>query len=224
MWREFESSVDCARALATDIGTRLERVVERNGSAGLAVSGGRSPIALFETLSGLDLPWAAINISLVDERFVPTDSEDSNEHLVRTHLLRGSAAHAHFTGLVTDADDLAHSLETANLAEGDPAVVVLGMGDDGHTASLFPGAPQLPQGLDPRSPQRYVHITPPHAPHERISMTLRAILSARRIILLISGAHKREVLGRAATGPDPALPVSYVINQTGVPFDVYWHA
>ena len=202
---------------------RYLMALQRTERAGLALSGGRSPILLFERLSHEDIPWHRVAISLVDDRYVPIDHEDSNEALVRRHLLQNNAKAADFTGLVGDAKDIARSVALANQLNAPIDVAVLGMGDDGHTASLFPHAAQLPQALDPNQTSRYVHITPPTAPHERISMTLAAILAAGHLILPIAGEHKRAVLREAQRGVTPALPVSYVAAQAGVPLDVYWH-
>ena len=223
MWHEFTSASEHTDALAQHIAETLEADIEKTGRAGLAVSGGKSPIPLFEALSTIDLPWPAVDIMLVDERFVPPDDPDSNEHLVRIHLLRDKAASAQFHGLVT-GPDLAGCIDAANRQQHETiTIAVLGMGEDGHTASLFPGARQLHDGLDPGATKRYLHITPPDAPHERISMTLAGILSARRLVVAISGSGKRRVLEQAGLKPTPTLPVSYVVTQTGVPCDVYWH-
>src|SRR5690606_1042605 len=139
------------------------------------------------------------------------------------HLLQNRARAATFNGLVSQPDNLQHSLDHANRQHAALTLVLLGMGDDGHTASLFPDAPQLAQGLDSQQTKRYLHLTPTRAPHERISLTLTALLSAQRIMIAIAGPAKRQVLAQAAEGPNPALPISYVITQKEVPFDVYWH-
>ncbi|MFT0546515.1 6-phosphogluconolactonase [Allopusillimonas ginsengisoli] len=223
MWHKFASASEYINALARYIADSLEADIEKTGRAGLAVSGGRSPIPLFETLSVIDLPWPAVDIMLVDERFVPADDPDSNENLVRQHLLRDKAANARFHGLITSTN-LAECVSLANSQRHEGiTLAILGMGDDGHTASLFPNAPQLHEGLAPDTTQRYLHITPPEAPHERISMTLSAILSAGQLVLAISGTAKREVLEKASVKPTPDLPVSYIVTQTGVPCDIYWH-
>lgn len=223
MWHEFDSGTACVQAMLHDAGAALKRQIQETGHATLAVSGGRSPIPLFQALSDADLPWPQIAITLVDDRHVPTDHPDSNEKLVRTYLLQGAAAAAKFKGLVSDPDNIAASVARANTLPDEITVAILGMGDDGHTASLFPDAPQLAEGLAPEQTQRYLQMTPGQAPHERISLTLAALLRSQYIMLAIAGEHKRTVLQEAAHQTTPALPISYVINQTGVPVDVYWH-
>ncbi|HWL27530.1 MAG TPA: 6-phosphogluconolactonase [Burkholderiaceae bacterium] len=223
MWHDFDSAAASTEAQSRQIAQLLSSAVDRGQKARLAVSGGRSPIPLFERLSNEDIPWHNVAITLVDDRYVPVDHEDSNEALVRRYLLQNRASAASFTGLVGDADDIARSVERANRLTGHIDVAVLGMGDDGHTASLFPDAAQLPDALDPQQVRRYLHITPPTAAHERISMTLAALLAVGHLILPIAGEHKRNVLRKAQEAPTPALPVSYVATQHGVPLDVYWH-
>jgi 6-phosphogluconolactonase len=114
----------------------------------LAVSGGKSPVPFFHALRSQPLDWSRVMITLVDERFVPADHPDSNAALVREHLLQDAAAAARFLPLVGDARDDVAELAAANAAYQHPTVAVLGMGEDGHTASLFPGATALADGLD----------------------------------------------------------------------------
>ncbi len=224
MWHAFDAQEAYLTQIVDKVSTSLEQAVAAHGSAGLAVSGGKSPIPLFERLSLADIPWDKIHIRLVDERFVPPADPDSNEWLVRQYLLVNRARLAGFTGLVSDPADLGRCVAQANRLPCDITVAILGMGDDGHTASLFPGAPQLPEALDTSRPQRYLRISPPAAPHERISMTLAALLDARQLVLAIAGGHKRRIFEQAARQATPALPVSYLIAQTGVPLNVYWQA
>jgi 6-phosphogluconolactonase len=223
MWNCYPDSDECVAALVRHIAAQLQQAVADEGRAGLAVSGGKSPIALFQRLSQTPLPWEHIHVTLVDERFVPPDHPDSNESLVRRHLLINQASAASFTGLATDPHNIDRAVAVANQQAHAITVLILGMGDDGHTASLFPGAPQLSAVLDTNTPWRFMHISPPAAAHERISMTLAAILQAKQIILPIAGDHKRDVCLRAEQQATPSLPVSYVLAQTGVPVHVYWN-
>lgn len=205
----------------------LAQGIAQRGHAVLAVSGGRSPIALFQALARAPIAWPRVTLTLVDERLVPPDHADSNAALVRAHLLTGAAAQARFLPLVDDPSDLPGCVARANArlrALAQPlTVALLGMGDDGHTASLFPGAAELPSGLDPAYPLPYLAVTPPSAAHARISLSLAALLGAGRLLLSISGEAKRAVYARAsAPPPSPQLPISYLIQQSRTPFDAYW--
>jgi 6-phosphogluconolactonase len=224
MWHPFETNDLYVAALSARITGILQAAIRRDGSACMAVSGGHSPIALFQALNRADIDWARVHIRLVDERFVSPENPDSNEHLVRTHLLQNRAAGAQFTGLVGDPANLEASLEQANAQDRPLTLAILGMGEDGHTASLFPGAAQLEDGLAPAATQRYLHVTPPDAAYERISMTLAALLGAQHLILAISGSKKRAVYEQAAKQASRRFPVSFVLNQSKAPIDVYWHS
>lgn len=223
-WHKFDHSDSWAQALTSKISATLQHSIDASGQAHLAVSGGKSPIPFFNMLSQAPIDWDRVRVSLVDERFVAPSNNDSNEHLVRTHLLINRAAQARFQGLVCDPRDLRASVARANNNTEKITLAVLGMGDDGHTASLFPGAAQLSEALDPGQEQRYIAITPVDAPYERISMTLRALLQVQGLILTISGKHKQEIFQKAVHAATPALPISYLIAQKGVPLDVYWFA
>lgn len=223
MWHCYPDPDECVTALVSHISTQLQQAIVAEGRAGLAVSGGKSPIALFQRLSQAPLPWEHVHITLVDERFVAPAHQDSNENLVRRHLLINQASAARFTGLATGSQDIDHAVALANQQSHAITVLILGMGDDGHTASLFAQAPQLPAALDMTTPWRFMHISPPAAAHERISMTLAAILQAKVLLLPIAGDHKRDVCLQAKLQATPSLPVSYVLAQTGVPVHVYWN-
>ncbi|KMW45658.1 6-phosphogluconolactonase [Ralstonia insidiosa] len=217
--------------LAEAIAGTLARVIDEQGSACLAVSGGRSPIALFAALRVLPLRWADVSITLVDERAVPPEHADSNARLVREHLLQDGAAAARFFPLVLsahvhgDSVDVDACVATANDPFQQPDVVILGMGDDGHTASLFPDAAELDEGIDRKHAPAYLPVRPGVAPHRRISLNLSALCAARQLFLSITGPVKRTVFDEAAQGvAQRALPVSYVIHQREVPLDVYWTA
>jgi 6-phosphogluconolactonase len=230
-WHAATDAAAQVQALATSIASTLTHVIEDRGSACLAVSGGRSPIALFAALRVLPVRWADVSITLVDERAVPPDHADSNARLVREHLLQDAAGAARFFPLVLPPHvhggsvDVDACVATANEPFQQPDVVILGMGDDGHTASLFPDAPELRDGVDRTKPPGYLPVRPGIAPHRRISLNLSALCAARRLFLSIAGPVKRAVFDTAAQDvAQPALPVSYVIHQREVPLDVYWTA
>ncbi|WP_372657772.1 6-phosphogluconolactonase [Hydrogenophaga sp.] len=216
-------------ALAHALADELRQAIAARGQAVLAVSGGKSPIALFEQLRVLPLDWHHVHLLLVDERCVPHDHADSNTALVRQHLLQDAAAAA---TLLCFFDALPAQLNPATLGTlvqqanqrlaalpWPIDVAVLGMGEDGHTASLFPGAPGLETALRSNGPLAWV--TPATAPHARLSLTLPALLSCRSLVLSIAGDAKRAVYRQALKNPDPALPVSLVLHQHLTPVSVW---
>jgi 6-phosphogluconolactonase len=215
-----------AVALAAFIAGTLEHALQSRAQASLLLSGGRSPVPMFAALSRYPLDWSRVTIGLVDERCVPPDSEASNARLVREHLLQHRAAAARFVPLYESGLDpeaaAAHAERTLDAFTTPFDAVVLGMGDDGHTASLFPGAAGTAVGLDPQQVRRVVATYPTSAPHARLSLTLRALLASRVLTLAISGAEKCRVL-EAAADADPAhLPIAAFVQQTQVPLHVFF--
>jgi 6-phosphogluconolactonase len=214
--------------LAQDIAQRLAAAIQARGFAVLSVSGGKSPVALFEALRVIDIDWSRVRITLVDERCVPRSHPDSNALLVQTHLQQDLAAKAQLVFMVASASEpldtpaaQAKAAGIALLAASPADVLVLGMGADGHTASLFPEAPNLAEALDLRNTQTCVAIElvhpPANAPYARISQTLAQILSARHIVLPLTGADKLNTLQQAWKQATPALPISFVLQQTQTP-------
>jgi 6-phosphogluconolactonase len=225
--RRFPDTTALTEALAADIVAALEQGLRERHGASLVVAGGRSPVALFEKLSGVELDWRRVWVTLTDERWIDATSSDSNEHLVREHLLRNAAAKANLVGLKTDSPD-PHSGAAASWAAIEKLPrpfdqVLLGMGDDGHIASLFPNSPALVAGLDLQQPPGCLGTTAPVAPYERMSLNLSALLDARHIALLIIGSGKWITYERAcAAGPIAEMPVRALLRQQRVPLSVYW--
>lgn len=222
MWHEHSGMQPCIDALSASIAASLRSRLQTAAVCTLAVSGGRSPIPLFERLAQADLDWSRIRLRLVDERHVAPEHTDSNEGLVRRHLLAGPAASADFRGLYLAGASIGQAVQAANEDARPIDLALLGMGDDGHMASLFPGAPQLKAALAPDA-ACYLHVSPPKAPHERISLSLAGLLACRQLILYIAGAHKRDVLLSARQRVDSRLPISHLAAEPGVPLDVHWH-
>jgi len=227
VFHEFDDDAGLVGELAGRIVAELGAAIARRGRATLAVSGGSTPRPLFAALAAAPMNWARVAVTLVDERWVPEDHPDSNARLVRETLLRDHAAAARFTGHRLDGAD-AFGAEAAvaarlrDFAEGID-VTVLGMGEDGHTASFFPGAESLPRALDPDGDELCVTVRPPAAPHDRTTLTLAALLRSRRLYLHIVGTGKRDVLRRAlASETSPALPVATLVRCSAVPVDVYY--
>jgi len=218
--------------LAQDIAQRLAAAIQARGFAVLSVSGGKSPVALFEALRVIDIDWSRVRVTLVDERCVPRIHPDSNALLVQTHLLQDLAAKAQLVFMVTSTteplDSPAAQAKVAGLAlsaAGSADVLVLGMGADGHTASLFPEAPNLADALDMRNTHSCVAIElanpPASAPYARITQTLVQILSSRHIVLPLTGADKLNTLQQAWKVANPALPISFVLQQTQTPVAIW---
>ena len=222
MWHEYSEPQPCIEALTHAIVSHVQSRLQQAGTYTLALSGGRSPIPLFECLAQADLPWALMRLRLVDERYVPPNHPDSNERLVRQHLLSGAATAADFRALYQESASIEQAVNAANQDAGPIDLAILGMGDDGHMASLFPGAAQLPAALADNAPP-YLHVTPPQAPHERISLSLPALRACGHLLLYIAGAHKKKVLRSAESKPDRDLPISLLAAEPGGLPDVYWH-
>ena len=227
-WRDGDPSVQAA-TLAAAIAADLRAALVRRAAASLVVSGGRSPALMFAHLARHSLDWPRVQITIADERWVGSDDPASNEGLLRATLLRGAAAQARFLGLknaaATPAAGAAGAWEAIASMPRPFDVVVLGMGDDGHTASLFPGSAALAAGLDERAPPGCLAMQAPVAPHARLSLNLAALLDARRVCIQIRGARKWQVYQRARAAGDVAeLPIRAILRQSRVPVDVYWCA
>ena len=215
--RDFADDEDLAPAFAEWTADKLRAAIAERGAATLVVSGGKTPARYFEALSGMPLDWTRVAITLADERRVAYDSPRSNARLVREALLRNHAVVATFTPLadarLSESQELvAASARVANLPL--PAdLVVLGMGDNGHTASWFPGAPGLAEAMDAGARLLVVPIEAPDAPEPRLTLTGRVILRARAIALLIEGQDKLTTLAEAlGDGPAEAMPIRAVLR------------
>lgn len=226
---EFPGAAALNQNLAGKMAEALRQGIAERGQATLIVSGGRTPLELFRQLSRQELDWQRVTITLADERWVNRDHGSSNEKMVRNSLLQGEVAKATFIALKNEAETAAEGqarTEEALAALPLPAdVTVMGMGDDGHIASLFPGSATLAQALDLQTTRRCMAITPITAPLERMTLTLPVILDSRRIYLLLAGESKREAYERAEKGTDQNdMPVRALLNQQQTPVEVYWTA
>ncbi|MHB8789451.1 MAG: 6-phosphogluconolactonase [Desulfobulbaceae bacterium] len=223
----FADPEELAAALAATVADSLRQGLATRQQASLVVSGGTTPGPFFLRLRQMDLAWERVVITLADERWVDPAHEASNERLVRSLLLRDKAGRADFVPLKNRAvsardgeEECCRALATIPRPFD---VMVLGMGMDGHTASLLPGANGLEQALDPDFGQDCRAVTPDQALHERITLTLPALLQARHIFLHCTGREKKEVLRQAmAPGPVAAMPVRAILRQHYTPVHIYW--
>ena len=225
--RRFPNAAALTTTLSADIAAALEDGLGAGRGASLVVAGGRTPAPVFEALSEIDLDWEDVYVSLTDERWVDTTNESSNEQLVRKHLLRNAAARANLVGLKNKAPDPKAGAAAAWSAVADIPrpfdFVLLGMGDDGHMASLFPHSPGLDGGLDLRQHPGCIAMTAPTEPRARLSLNLRALVDSRRIAVLIVGESKWATYQRARKpGPIADMPVRALSLQQNVPVTVYW--
>jgi 6-phosphogluconolactonase len=220
---EFANPASLASELASAVAKQLIAAIDANGVATLVVSGGRSPVAFFQNLARQTLDWSKVVISLADERWVPIEHADSNAGLLKRYLLQGLAAKARFVSLYSAAANLEQAAEDADslLAELPRIdVLVLGMGDDGHTASLFPNSPNLKEALNLKSERRCLPMMAPTVPRQRLTLTRQLLASARLPILSISGQAKLDTLRTALAGDDLAeMPIRAFLNSS---LEIYW--
>ncbi|HEY9234632.1 MULTISPECIES: 6-phosphogluconolactonase [Phenylobacterium] len=214
-----DSLADHAAGLAVEA---LAAAIAARGGAVLVGTGGRSPAPVYDRLARSALDWSKVKVTLSDDRFVPSTSPDSNERLVRERLLVEAAAVAQFTPMSVEAvsvDAAAEAVEAGVRALAPFDVMLLGMGDDGHVASLIPGSPVLAAGMDP-SGDRYCLGVPAGVgspPVARVTLTLPALLQARLTLILISGEAKRRIV-EAGNG----LPVHALLEQAKAPVRILW--
>jgi 6-phosphogluconolactonase len=220
---EFKSPVLLAQSLALSVAQQLRAAIEAKGAATLVVSGGRSPVAFFQHLAKEALDWSKVVVSLADERWVPVEHADSNAGLLKRYLLQGAAAKAQFLSLYSASANLEAAAEQADrrLAELPPIdVLILGMGDDGHTASLFPGSPNLHEALDQNGVRRCWPMLAPTVPHQRLTMSRALLASATHKVLSISGQSKLTTLNAAVAGDNVAeMPIRAFLQPT---LEIYW--
>lgn len=224
----YETREALAEALAAGVAVVLGGAIATKGSATLAVSGGSTPKLFFEHLARADIEWQRVEITLVDERWVPETSDRSNHTLVRRHLMQGPASAAKLLPFYTGHDTPEEALDELKhrycRLSRPFDVVVLGMGTDGHTASFFPEAGNLDAVLHPDGHDEVAAVRAPGAGEPRITLTLPMLVDARLLALHIEGDEKRTVFDEALAGDDvAAMPVRAVLAaERDEPINVFW--
>ncbi|GMV58058.1 MAG: 6-phosphogluconolactonase [Betaproteobacteria bacterium] len=226
----FTNATALAEAMASIVLSALKPPLAQRDCASLVLSGGRTPLLFLSALAECEVHWRGVTVTLSDERWVDESDSRSNARLLREHLFRGPAAAARFVPLKNGAATPHEGVAAAEAALADIEdpydLVVLGMGEDAHIASLFPGAAELQAGLDPSGRARCVGITPPpmvdpNVP--RISLTPSELCKGRRIVLVIAGAEKLRVLNRALSATRfERTPVAALFESADKPIDVLW--
>ncbi|WP_416696246.1 6-phosphogluconolactonase [Candidatus Pseudothioglobus sp. Uisw_050_01] len=218
------NSESLASDLCQSIGEILIEEIRKKGHASIAVSGGSTPIPLFNELSLLNINWTKVDLTLADERWVDPKSADSNELLVRTHLIKNKASKVNFIPLKNDSktvqDGQKNSEELLKNITLPFDVVVLGMGPDGHTASLFPCSEELSDAMDLNNPNMLVLTYPKTAPYQRICLTAKVIADSKNIFLHLNGSSKLHTLESAMKYKDSSKMPIYAFLENGL--SIYW--
>ncbi|MCW8108651.1 6-phosphogluconolactonase [Alteromonas ponticola] len=217
----FTDKSALVKAFADEILNILEKGIAKSGRASLVVSGGSTPVPLFKELSLRDLAWSKVDITLADERWVDESHADSNTRLVKENLLQNKASSAHFVSLYSHHSDASEGIAEAEARLSSLSqpfdVLILGMGEDGHTASLFPCSEQIDEGLSLSSGRVCLAVQPNTAPHQRISLSLPALLNSKNIFLHLTGDKKKAVLQDAMQNhTEREKPITAVVNRAPV--------
>jgi len=223
-FHRFENDDLLAYSLACKVAENLQDALAKKGEASLIVSGGSTPKKFFHELSQIDLAWEKVKIGLCDERWVAPTHPDSNEKLVRENLMVAYASKATFIGMFIEGAE-AHDAQNACTQKIKDLlfpfdVIVLGMGDDAHTASLFPHNPKLNEAFE--SNELCISIEPSTAPHNRMSLTRNVILSADHLYLHFQGEKKLSLYHQALESDRRLeMPICAILHQTTTPIEVY---
>jgi 6-phosphogluconolactonase len=214
-------------SVESNISYLLSKAIEERGQATFLVSGGKTPKPLYRSLSNTNLFWNQVNIATVDERWVATDDKLSNEQFIRSNLLQNNAKSAIFHGMKTDAKHATDAIDDINktYASFDAPfdITVLGMGNDGHTASLFPRANDLNesssicQSIQMNNSEQTTEV------NERVTLTVTSLLQSKVIFLLLRGKEKLTTYQKAMSGTDVfEMPIRAILQQNKIPVVVNW--
>ena len=226
-WWDYETIDELAWAVAGDVGFIIESAIDARGEALIAIPGGKTPLPIYKALAAVKLNWKRVTIVPTDDRLVPlTDAQSNVRGIAQTFL----AAGARVFPITSDIADYRLAGNAANAKLGELKFPLdlawLGVGADGHTASIFPG-PDLEEALNAPNGRHAVGVMPdplpPDAPVARVTLTRSAILSARTVLITITGQEKRDLLELAiADGHSSKLPIARVLAEAEQPIDIHW--
>jgi len=223
----FDNRAQLDEALAENVSQILQSAITLRGKASIAVSGGSTPKGFFKVLSNKAIDWKKVTITLADERWVDINVDASNTRLVHENLLQNKASAAKFFHLKQGEKLCEETLADLNLAAKNTLlpldVVILGMGEDGHTASLFPCSEQISYGLDITNKNSLMKVEPKTAPHQRITFSFAALKQSKNVFLHLCGDNKKQVLDKALSTNDIfEMPIRAFLQGDGIDTQVYW--
>jgi len=217
----YENIDQLAESFADYAASTLQNAVAKNQTTSLVVPGGNTPRHYLPALANCELPWDKITITLSDERWVDINTHESNENLVTNNLLAHLPQHTNFVGLKTahttpfDAIDEIH--QRLDCIPQPFSLTVLGLGEDGHIASIFPGM----SPADQSTTQHCVAVDRPFALSQRMSLSLTALAQSQHIALVVVGKAKRQLLGQLSEHPDPQIPLVWLLQRSQSPITVF---
>lgn len=223
----FDTREQLDLALADKVSEILQQAIKLKGKASLAVSGGSTPKGFFKALSNKNIDWKKVTITLADERWVDINSDDSNTRLVHKYLLQNNASAAKFFHLKQGEILCEQTLADLNVAANNTLlpldILTLGMGEDGHTASLFPCSSQIRQALDINNESALMKVEPTTAPYKRITFSFSSLSQSKNIFLHLCGDNKKQVLDKALNGDDVFdMPIRKFLQNKTINTQVYW--
>ena len=223
---KFDSRDELVTQLKENVMEALNKGIKVRGNASMLLSGGTTPGPLYQAMSNCDLEWQNAWFAPTDERWVAPDHNDSNEKLIRETLIQNKASAANYIGLKSAPNNPRDGQkETEQKIKQLPSrfdVVLLGMGEDGHTASLFPNLEETEYALNESCVQHCAPISRGNGEVDRMTMTLNCLLNSKNVILYFYGNKKLEVFEQAKKAKSLTLPVSYLLHQKRTSVSLFW--
>lgn len=225
--KQFSSREELDLQFASQVAQQLQAAITTKGRASIAFSGGSTPKGFFNALSKTDIAWDKVTVTLADERWVDVKDNDSNARLLAENLLQNNAKQATFFSLKQDGDFDQNYLNELNKQAQQQLlpldVTILGMGEDGHTASIFPCSAQVNEGLDVTAKPALMKVVPTTAPYERITFNFSALINSSNLYLHIVGQAKQDVLNKALASDNAVeMPIRAFLQNDQQTCNIFW--